>query len=364
MMNLADMLSFADMSQLTAIAGRYRCECKPNSKQDLIQTLLYTLGSREFMEAQIRECSLEDLRFLNALLFDERSYLTLEDLLAAARAASFEGPGGPAGSYRETVTRFRNSGWLFNGNTQQTRYLFRVPKDLKDRFRGQMAQRIREPLEPCAEPDVYREEGGLAADDLLALLRFIGLNEPELNLEGAMYKRFQQQLMNALHIPEPLLTKGGWRFGYGRASEHYPSRLALLYDFARHRRYISEEGQRLTLTSEGAARLDQAKAETLLQIFSFWLRLYKGAIPNLPSLIYWTSVGASDWVTVKSLYGAMGWLIKPFYYDDAESILEKRILRMMLHLGMLKVGETAAGPIVKMTAWGMERAVSKQLHLQ
>ncbi|WP_025692692.1 hypothetical protein [Paenibacillus zanthoxyli] len=354
-MNLADMLSFADMSQLTAIAGRYRCECKQNSKHDLIQTLLITLGSKDFMEAQVRECTQDDLRFLNTLLFDERSYLTLEDLLAAARASSFETQPGTNGGFREMVTRFKNGGWLFNGASQHTKYLFQVPKDLKERFRDRMAARIKEGLEISGEPGVYREEGELAAADLLTLLRFVLENEPELNLEGAMYKRCQQQLMNSLHISEPLLTKGGWRFGYGRACEHYPPRLALLYDYARYRRWIAEEGQRLKLTSMGAAVLEEAKYESLLQIFSFWLRLYRGAIPNLPSLVHWISVSAYDWVTVESLKEALGWLIKPFYYDDADSILEKRILRMMLHLGMLRAGEAATGPVIKMTTWGMER---------
>lgn len=54
MMNLADMLTYADIGQLTAIAGRYQCECKRNSKHDLIQSILITLGSREFMETHIR----------------------------------------------------------------------------------------------------------------------------------------------------------------------------------------------------------------------------------------------------------------------------------------------------------------------
>lgn len=53
-MNLADMLTYADIGQLTAIAGRYQCECKRNSKHDLIQSILITLGSREFMDSHIK----------------------------------------------------------------------------------------------------------------------------------------------------------------------------------------------------------------------------------------------------------------------------------------------------------------------
>ncbi|MBT2288571.1 hypothetical protein J7E73_05365 [Paenibacillus albidus] len=358
-MNLADMLTYADIGQLTAIAGRYQCECKQNSKHDLIQSILIRLGSRSFMEAHIRECAPEDLRFLNMLLFDERSYFSLEDLLAAARQASFDAPPGKTGGYREMVSRFKSGGWLFSGASQQTRYLFQVPKDLKERFRERMGEYIQGRILPGAEPAVYRNEGEMLQTDLLLFLKFVGDNEPELNQEGALYKRYQQGLMNALQIPEPLLTKGGWRFGYGRAYEHYPPRLALMYDYARHRRWISEEGYLLKLTKAGEGVLDEGKGESLMQLFSFWLRLYKGAIPNLPSLVYWISSGAREWVTVSSLFDGVGWLIKPFYYDDTSSILEQRILRMMLHLGMIRVGETPEGPVVMMTSWGSKTAVPK-----
>ena len=222
-MNLADMLTYADIGQLTAIAGRYQCDCKRNSKHDLIQSILIRLGSRDFMESHIRDNSPADLRFLNTLLFDERSYFSLEDLLAAARQASFDTPDGKSGGVREMVARFKSAGWLFSGNTQQTRYLFQVPCDLKERFRQMMGEHIKGRVTVSREPAVYRSEGDLLAGDLLLLLRYIKDNEPELNQEGALYKRYQQALMNAVHIPEELLGKGGWRFGYGRAGRALPA---------------------------------------------------------------------------------------------------------------------------------------------
>ncbi|MCL6602367.1 MAG: hypothetical protein K6T94_05765 [Paenibacillus sp.] len=355
-MNLADMLTYADIGQLTAIAGRYQCECKRNSKHDLIQNILITLGSRDFMKDHIQECSLGDLRFMNMLLFDERSFFSLEDLLAAARQATFDAPEDKKGSYRDIISRFKNSGWIFSGPSQQTRYLYQVPKDLKERFRDHMGENIRERIVLSGDPEIYRDEGDMSVRDLFLLLRYVKDNEPELNLEGALYKRYQQGLMNALHVPEPLLTKGGWTFGYGRAFEHYPPRLALLYDYARYRRWIAEDSTHLKLTLSGTLVLEEGKCESLMQLYSFWLRLYKGAIPNLPSLIYWISLSTREWVTVTSLEKAMGWLIKPFYYDDASSILEKRVLRMMLNLGLLRLGETPEGLVVKVTPWGIEAA--------
>ncbi|WNS44511.1 hypothetical protein [Paenibacillus sp. MMS20-IR301] len=360
-MNLADMLTYADIGQLTAIAGRYQCDCKRNSKHDLIQSILITLGSREFMESHIKGCSPEELRFLNTLLFDERSQFSLEDLLAAARQASFDTPAGKSGGYRELISTFKNSGWLFSGASQQSRYQYQIPADLKSRFRDRMGGYLKERIVTCPEPPVYRGEGELLAGDLLLFLRYVQENEPELNQEGALYKRNQQGVMNALQIAEPLLGKGGWRFGYGRAFEHYPPRFALLYDYARHRRWTSEEGYRLKLTSAGSVFLEEGKSEKLMQLFTFWLRLYKGAIPNLPSLVYWISHCAGSWVSIASLSEALGWLIKPFYYDDAAAILEQRILRMLLHLGMLRLGDGDEGPVVIMTPWGSEAAVPRLL---
>lgn len=360
-MNLAEMLTYADIGQLTAIAGRYQCDCKRNSKHDLIQSILITLGSRSYMDSYIRDCAPEELRFLNTLIFDERIKFSLEDLLAAARQACFDTPAGSGTGYRELISRIKNAGWLFSGASQQSRYLFQIPDDLKIRFRAIMGEYIRERIVPGKEPVIYRGEGEMLAEDLMLFLRYVKENEPELNQEGAMYKRSQQGLMNAVQIPEPLLGKGGWRFGYGRACEHYPPRLALLYDYARHRRFIAEEGSRLKLTLAGDTLLAEGKSERMMQLFSFWLKLYKGAIPNLTSLVYWISVSAGNWVTITSLVEGMGWLVKPFYYDDVTSIIEHRLLKMMLHLGMLRLGETPDGPVVMMTSWGTEAAAPKRL---
>ncbi|KAF9118957.1 hypothetical protein BGX30_004195, partial [Mortierella sp. GBA39] len=52
-MNFADMLSYADIGQLTTIASHYQCQCKRNSKHELIQSILVTLNRREFIAQQV-----------------------------------------------------------------------------------------------------------------------------------------------------------------------------------------------------------------------------------------------------------------------------------------------------------------------
>ena len=109
--------------------------------------------------------------------------------------------------------------------------------------------------------------------------------------------------------------------------------------------------------------MEEGNQVSVIQIFRFWLRLYKGAIPNINSLVYWISQCARDWVTAASLYESLGWLIRPFYYDSPQNILEQRIIRMLMHLGMLRIGESQSmGTTYKMTALGL-KAAEAGLHI-
>lgn len=352
-MNLADMLTYADIGQLSRIANHYQCDCNGNSKHELIQSILQTIGRREFIERNVEDMSMEDLRFLNVLLFDGRRHFSLEELIACAQHSRFTDEAKEKESPREVITRFRQRGWLFQGMTQQTRYLFEVPADLKQRFREVLGRRFISGLQVAeGEPSMYREEPDLLSEDMLLLLRYIRDHEVPLNNEGVMYRRNQQQLLEALHVTEPLVGKG-WRFGYGRRFKDYPNRLSLLYDYAAKSRWIQENMTSLTLTSAGQAYLLEERREPMIQFLSFWLRLYKGPIPNLLSLVYWTLHCCREWVSLASLYSSLSPLIKPFFYDSPESIFEERILLMMLHLGMVRIGDNGQGEkFVQTTPFG------------
>lgn len=361
-MNLADMLTFADIGQLNRIADYYQCECKPNSKHELIQSILTTLGSRAFFEQQVRELNPVQLRFLNNLLFDPRQYLGIEELVAIARQSMDKKENETGASPRDLITRFHKSGWLFNGTTQHTKYLYQVPLDLKLRFRDVLSNHLRAEITNTSEPTMYRDEYHLLVDDLRLFLQYVQQHEIALNAEGMMYRRSQQQLMEHLHVSEELVGKAGWRFGYGRSFKDYPDRFALIYDYAFHYRLIREEQGMLQLTSAGeeklAAEKSTEKTSEMIQLFRFWLRLYKGAIPNLASIVYWTGECADEWSSTESLFRQIGSFIQPFYYDTPETIFENRIIKMMLHLGMLRIGETADGRTLQMTAWGARLADS------
>ncbi|WP_314001066.1 hypothetical protein [uncultured Paenibacillus sp.] len=396
-MNLADMLGYADIAQLTRIAAAYGCDCNGHSKHELIQSILTAAGRKELVDAQIDAMPIEDLRFLNSLLFDAREAFSLEELLARVRLSRFdrtdsveakaaepkqaaaakagrspaqgkpkrgkEGAKGtkkeaaqaasPEAGLRETIARFKQSGWLFNGYSGTNRYLFHVPNDLKERFREALGRRFEARLRYGEEPAAYRDEQTLMAEDALLLLGHIDKHDIPLTADGAMYKRNATQLLELLSVREELPPKGPWRFGYGRRFKDFPDRLALLYDYCHYRRWISEADMRLTLTASGKEKLEGRIRDEPEELYRFWLRLYKGAVPNILSLVNWIDRLAARWVSADSLQAVLLPYVRPFYYDDAASVLNKRVLGMMVHLGLLRLGRDDALEVVyKMTNAG------------
>lgn len=341
-MNLAEMLTFADIGLLSKIANHYQCRCNVNSKNELIQSILHQVGRKEFVDEHVSRLSVEDFRFLNTLLFDSRQHYSLEELIACAQNSRFTEDAKEKENPRDIIARFRQRGWIFNGSSQNTKFLFEVPEDLKSRFREVVGQRLSSEVLMAGEPTAIREEHTLASEDLYLILFYVSKNEIPLNQEGTMYRRNQMLLMDTLHVQEPLVGKGGWRFGYGRTFKFYPDRLSFLYDYAYSHRLIEESNYELRLTSLGELSVLEEKREPLMHLIRFWLRTYKAAIPNLLSLIYWICRCSEEWVTVTSLKGSMEKLIKPYFYDTSASIFEERILKMMLHLGLIRIGENEA----------------------
>lgn len=376
-MNFSDMLGYADIQQLSRIASVYRCECNGHSKNDLIQSILSTVSRNDVFEAQISSMKLEEIRFLNSLLFEKRDSFSLEELIARVQQSKFgeappqvepeqvkkpkrtkkkqtdSEPPKDAGP-RDMIARFKHQGWLFNGFSGSNRYLFQVPNDLRTRFRDTLKRRFAAELQYTDEPHIYRDEQQLMQDDINQLLHYVFHNEVQLSADGSMYKRFSSQILERLAIREELPSKGEWRFGYGRHFHHYPNRMSLLYDYCHYMKYFSESNMILTLTPSGQERLAAGKTTAELeQLYKFWLKLYKGPISNLLALVHWMNSLAEQWVTVESLSKVLIPLIKPFYYDNADMILEQRIIRMMVHLGLLRLGEHQEhGAVVRMTKAG------------
>jgi hypothetical protein len=353
-MNLADMLSYTDIQELSRIASTYECECNGHSKNDLIQSILSTVNRREVFEQHIHSLKQEDIRFLNSLLFDSRNSFSLEELIARVQQTKFEKSEMENWNPREMISKFKRLGWLFNGYSLQTKYLFKVPIDLKRRFSDVLTRKFKETLTITDDPAVYRDEQMLIVEDIALFLRLVdGQQEIQLTSDHFMYKRQLQQILEQMAVREELVGRGAWRFGYGRMFKEYPNRFSFIYDYCYFHQLIAEQNQTLQLTEAGKARITEGRKENVEQVYRFWLRLYKNPIPNLQSLVQWIDRLSKSWVTAASLSGVLCGLIRPFYYDTSESIFELRILQMMMHLGLLRIGEDEThGRVLQITKLG------------
>jgi hypothetical protein len=353
-MNLTDMLSYADIYDLNRIAKNYACECNGNSKNELIQSILIAINQKETFEQQMNALSIEDIRLLNFLVFNQRSAYSLEDLLARVKQTKFEAHEDDKWNPRDIISKFKQRGWLFNGHAQQTKYLYHLPLDLKRKITDALTVRFKARLFYITEnPNVYRDEQGLISDDILLFLKFIGQNEVQLSTDGYLYKRTLQLIIDYFSVYEEGITKSAWRFGYGRRYKEYPSRFSFIYDYCFFQDLIIEQGDSLVLTDQGREWVASNHKVDMLQVYRFWIKLYKGAIPNIQALVQWFDRLAKAWVPVSSLGEVLCPLIKPYYYDTPESIFNQRMIIMMLHLGLVRLGEdTLLGSVLQVSKLG------------
>ncbi len=345
-MNLADMLCYADIDQLEKIARSYGCECDEHSKHALIQSILTAIGRRPCIEAFVSEMNEEDIRFFNSLLYESNKGYSLEELTMRARQARFAAPGQDVERSRELIVRYKQRGWLFNGHSQQTRFLFHTPKDLFQRVGDALEQRFRQQLVVTDEPAAYRDEQDVLARDVLCLLQFISRNDVSLTSEGAIYKRTLISILDCFAVKEQPLGRVGFRFGYGRRYRDYPDRFSYIYDYCYYKDYICEADGGLWLTESGRAQVAARRRDDLKQLFRLWIRLYKGPIPNVLAIANWIVRLTDEWVTIASLTACMQAYIQPYYYDKAETIVERRIIQMLMHLGLVRIGEHAEHGLV------------------
>ncbi len=344
-MNLAEILVYTDIRQLHQIAGHYGCTCNPHSKNELITTLLVNLRNRQMIQAEIGRLGSAELHFLLLLFLDRRTRFSFEELLAKASLA-LETYGDRSGAEgRAFIATALKRGWIFPAKSSVGGQ-FQVPVDIREPYLKEwLGHWQAEAGEEETSPLAYRDEGTALCDDIWQFLQFLSKEPVPLTADGGMYKRYQSQLLKFLSVKEEPLAAQKWRFGYGLHFDLYPDRFSLLYDYCYYQRWIEEYPDRVELSERGREQLKQPYSDqTYHDLIRFWLRLYKRAIPNLPMLVVLIPLLAGNgWVSQERLKRTLlGW-IKPFYYDDAESVLVNRVLKMMVHLGLLKAGQASDG---------------------
>ncbi len=352
-MKFADLLTYADIDHLKRMALHYGCGEEDHSKNGLISKILFHLGGQSQLKGELEALSPEESRFLQQLCFDSRSVFSMEELLAKGSVCA----GDKGNTPRDLVILGLRKGWLFPGVTGKKRALFEVPEDLRRRYLRLFKESIQEEEGRCL-PSAYRDEEGLLEEDLFAFLHFLSQEELQLTTDGAIYRQQQRKLMNRFHVGEKPVSGKGWRFGFGRRYHQYPERFSLLYDYAYFRGYILEdewEG-RLYLSEAGVRRLRDRERGEGEELYRFWLRLYRRPIPQLAIVVKWIDLLCQDrWQPTHRWENVVRDWLRPYYYESEQDLF-RRILRMMMHLGLLRIGESDAGErLIRMTPMGHAR---------
>lgn len=335
-MRMADWLTYADIEQLKQLNRFYGGDCDHHSKHDLICSLLRQMGKKSELKTRMEELTPAGRRFLQLIVLDHSLAYTMEELLAKGRAAL----NGEEGEPRLFIVEAMKRGWLFPGYSHRTQNLYHIPNDTKEQMTQLLIEPYRDPEYILREPpSFYRNEENQMTADLYHFLDFIRKDIVRLTNEGAIYKQQQKQMFKSFIIPEEPIQHKGPRFGFGRRYHLYPDRFSLIYDYAFYKGYfVEEEEGTLRLTETGLGKINNRDSQESKELYRFWVRLYRKPIVHLPILVRWIGLlGYPGWISVERVYQAVQAWLSPYYYETEQSLF-KRIIQMMLHLGVLSLG--------------------------
>jgi len=330
-LRLAECLNGSDIATLRKIAERYKFECPKYSKLTLIQEITYAFRTPTFLNEHFSTLFAQRPTSLLRLCLDSRDMFSAEDL-----AAMF----GPADKSTRPFEGVLRDGWLFPTSRANGRILFVIPEEIKRAMRTYVMTELQSQMVTAEQgPVTYREEDTALSRDLGMFLEYVRHHDVQLTVEGAMYKRYLQQVLSLLEIDEEVLS-GGWRFGYGRRFHDYPDRFALLYDYAFAEHLICEGVDSiLHVTPEATAWLSSERITRQRSIVRYYISLYRRPIPRLPQVVQLFGFVTEKWVKATSAFTVLAALLNAYYYDDVTHVWQDRILKMLMHLGLIRIGE-------------------------
>ena len=133
---------------------------------------------------------------------------------------------------------------------------------------------------------------------------------------------------------------------------HYPDRFSLIYDVCLVQGLIREQEDGLKLTNKGVQVLQEPESLGMVPVYRTWMRIYKYPIPLLPVLSHLIGLLCDRWVVTSSLLDVLRPWLNSYYYDSPEQVFERRIIKMMVHLGMLQMTATPDGTAARLSAAG------------
>lgn len=348
-MRIADWLTYTGIEQLKELNRFYGLTANHHSKHDLICTLLRQISHKRTLQQMMDSLSESDHRFLQSILLDPNVAFTIEELLGRGRMAL---RGRDDESPRSLVVRAMKRAWLFPGFSAKNRGLYHVPTDLKMK----LIEHLRAPFLNDVlyeDPDYYRDEMNLLQHDFIQFLLFTQREIVRLTKDGAIFRQQQKKLFQTFAVITEPLNREGPRFGFGRSYHLYPDRFSLIYDYAFYQGYIIEqEDGILCLTKEGQGKCSGTSEQQSQELYRFWIRLYRRPIETLPMILRWIGLLAQKrWISLEQVYQAIRpWITS--YYNETEESLYQKVVKMLLHLGVIQIGKKSEKSYLMLTELG------------
>lgn len=353
---LAECLNHASVPTLRNIVTSHGLNCPLYSKHEMMQSILEHVRTGDQLARESRSWIEKWGDTLRRLALSGRSDFAQEEVEALFRHTQDN----------HGLSLALQQGWLYAQRDNRDRPLFVIPEDLLNAVRQSFVTNWKsEVTGPAIAPVLVKEEGLAILGDLQTLIDYVSHHEVRLTTEGVMYKRHLQSLMMLFEVPEDLEVPK-WRFGYGRRVHDYPDRFSLLYDFAYHEGLLVEATDDTLCVGDAVSNWQATPRRVQLQrLLRFYLRVYRRPIPRLREIVETIRLIAVDWVDMVQTYHTCSSLIQAFYYDREDDVWAKRIVAMLVHLGVLRLGydgESIASWF-QITELGQELLTQDETHL-
>lgn len=323
----------------------------------MMQTILFEMRVPTHAQSVVEKWANHWGGALTRIALANRSRFSTEEIEGLLNAYGF-GQG--------DLVRALQQGWIFARQERSLRPIYVIPDEVHALIRTYVLNSLRlKTVTRKDEPLLQRDETDAIVRDLHTLLDYVTHRDVLITTEGAMYKRHLQQLMELFEVSEDLAVPK-WRFGYGRRAHDYPDRLALIYDFAYHEGFLIEtDGERLEVSTSMIEWRELSGRKQLQRILNFYLRLYRKPIPRLREIIELMRAFGEVWISASSLLDACSDMVSDFYYDSREVVWRSRILSMLTHLGVLRMGqdEDSMDEWFQMTKLGQELLTEDEMNL-
>lgn len=325
MMNLMDVLLFQKQKELKKLLCGSNPEINVHSKREIVEFLIPLLMNVDEISNRMRGLSDEARTVLLALSCDEKLTYCNEELLCFV-------PRSTRSNYLLIYEELMNNGFLFSYVEKQ----MIVPIQLKQRIIKVFTRKLEEDL--IAFPSRENENKLIPiVNDIFSFVEMLAEKPIPITVNGVIYKKDFNRIMDNFSYPENYPNEK-WRFGYGRRFANYPDRFSLIYDFCYSKKWIKEEDGFLSVTNESEQLYDLKIYECISSLIQYWLKLYKRNIPIIPCLykLLVSTIREEKGLDEEVIISMFSPFVEPYYYDDKQAIIRKRLLAMLVHLNVLQ----------------------------